>query len=258
MRRYGWLLIIAIVSALIAGTVTFAVAQVTERPSDTAIERAYRAGVEALARKDYTHATEQFGIVASLDPGYKDVQSLMAQSRTGGGDSAQPSPTPPAPAPSPPSGGGSAPATPSPPPSGDPMMNEPGFVRPADLASLLPKALPGYNPPKVESSADLVTGIYLPAQRGAIHQVTITIADRKTPVEAVGFVNRTIKPVYGHDAAEIIVNGKLRAYFGTSGGLYATVSWAKGTLGYQVLVDIESGTPRAQRPKARDIAAKVG
>lgn len=139
-----------------------------------------------------------------------------------------------------------------------PLANLPGFKRPADLATLLPPSLPGYGAPQVQVSAQLVHAVYTPNTTGTVRSVTITIADQNSSAGAVGFVNDVVAKYYAADPSQILLAPDIRAYFGTSGTNYATVGWAKGTLGYQVLIEIGAGKPRSFRADVRRIAKQVG
>jgi hypothetical protein len=265
MKKHLWLVAIALAAALVAGGVTFGVSRLARPGQDTEVERAYRAGVDALSRNDYPRAYEQFSDVASSSPNYKDINALLAQASAGlaaSGDSTG-------------TGGSTSPAdgaldTTSTPGGSQGTggtggtgvatgggVNDPGYKRPADLKSVLPLTLPGYNPPLMEAAGDLATAVYLPAQKGAVRQVTITVADRKSASGAAGFLTKTIKAVYSKDPAVVTLSQGMTAYFGTSQSLYATVGWTRGPLAYQVLVDVETGQPRDQKKVATDVAKQV-
>lgn len=259
MRRYWWLVAVAVAAALLAGGVTYGVSQWGKATSDSELERAYRAGVDALARGDYQRAGEQLGRAAAIDPTYRDVAKLLADAQAAGSPGPQTTPRD-----STPDATGSTPATKpagssgssSKPPTVKP--GQPGFKRPADLSTLVPNPLPGYNPPQIDKAKDLVTAVYVPLRTGNLRQVQITITDRKTSAKAVGFVNTTLRGVYSRDAATVSVGSGITAYFGTSQRLYATVGWSKGTLAFQVLGEVDQGEPVQLKGRLVDIAKKVG
>jgi hypothetical protein len=265
MKKHLWLVAVALAAALVAGGVTFGVSRLARPATDSAVERAYRAGVDALSRNDYARAYEQFSQVASTSPDYKDIRALLAQAsagltpsngstETGGstspGDGSMATTAGGGGQTTGGTGGGGGTAT-----GGG--VNEPGYKRPADLKSVLPLSLPGYNPPLIEAAGDLASAIYIPTQRGSIHQVTITVADRKSSAKAAEFLTKTIKAVYSKDPSTVTLLRGLTAYFGTSQSLYATVGWTRGSLAYQVLVDIDTGQPRDQKKAATDVAKQV-
>lgn len=260
LHQYWWLIAVAAAAAMIAGGVTYGVSKLGPSDPDTELARAYRAGVEALARGDWRHATEQLGRAAAIDPGYKDVASLLAQAQAASGGAATGG------APSsgardkqggstakPPSGSSGSSA--KKPPTIKP--GEPGFKRPSDLATLLPAELADFNPPQIGSTRDLASAIYLPLRTGSVRQVQIWIADRKTPTKAVGFVNQTLRCVYPNDAAAVKLSNTVTAYFGTGQRLYVTIGWSRGTLAYQVLIETESAEPAKLKTMAVGIAKKI-
>lgn len=268
MRRYWWLVAVAILAAALAGGVTFGISQLDRANSDTELERAYRAGVDALARGDYQRATDQLGRAAAIDPTFRDVSELLAEAQTqaqaggddatggssggaspGGGDGSS-------------TGGGSSgngnskSSSSKKPPTVKP--GQPGFKRPADLKTLLPDNIPGFNPPQIDATKDLVTAIYLPLRTGEVRQVQVTIHDRKSSTGALGFVNRTLRGVYSRDASTAKLTGSITAYFGTAQGLYATLGWTKGTLAYQVLAEVDRGQPSGLKGRVVDVGKRVG
>lgn len=265
MKRHLWILAVALAAALVAGGVTFGVSRLVRPSTDTAVERAYRAGVDALSRNDYARAYEQLSVVASASPDYKDINALLAQASAGLTASGDSTGTDGSTSPGDGSltttstgdGGQSTGGTGGTGTATGGGVNDPGYKRPADLKTVLPSSLPGYNPPLMEAAGDLATAVYLPAQKGSIHQVTITVADRKSSNNAVAFLTKTIKVVYSKDPAVIALSQGMTAYFGTSQSLYATVGWTRGPLAYQVLVEIETGQPRDQKKAATDVAKQV-
>lgn len=260
MRRYLWIVAVAVVSAVIAGAITFAYVQLTPHSEESPVARAYRAGVDALARSDYAHAREQLALVARFDPGYRDVQALLARAVAGSQSGVPTGAVTPPPGATIPSGVGTgvATSTPATPATWSALANLPGFARPADLSSLLPAALAGYGPPQVENSRDLAQAIFSPSSTSTIRTVTISVVDRKSPAAALSFVVDTVEKSYPVDPSEILLAPDVRAYFGTSGANFATVTWTKGAVGYQILVQTTGGNPRALRGDLRQIAKQVG
>jgi hypothetical protein len=256
MRRYLWLVAVVIASAIVAAGVTFAVARLTEKPVESALERSYRAGVDALSRSDYSHALQQFESVAAQDPNYLSVQSLLAKARAGLGSSAA---TASAASTAPPAGSEGASISPSPTPdSSSPATPAvPAFTRPADLAMLLPPSVSGFGAPRVDNSPDAVSATYLPTGKGVVTQLTVNIRDRKTPEAAQAFVDATVKPIYSVAGQATALPGGVQAYFGTTSRRYASIAWVRGTLAYQVMVRVSDSRPEAQMTFVTGIARQT-
>jgi hypothetical protein len=242
MRRYLWLIGILLASAVIAGAVTVAVARLSEKPAESAVQRSYRAGLDALSRNDFAHAVEQFEAVQATDPSYLSVQSLLARARAGLAAAAAVSTTT-APAPASTAASTASVST--------------TFTRPPDLASLLPPSLAGFGQPQVDDSADLVSGVYIGTSGAVIRTLTISIADRKTPEAATGYVDNAIKPVYSRDAQPVVLASGVQGYFGTSGRLWATLAWVKGTVAYWMIAEVGDGRPAEQLQALTGIARQA-
>lgn len=239
MRRYLWFLAVILAVAAVAAGATLGVARLAAKPTPAAQGASASAdapliGTTAPGADAQSLGSSQpvaVGLVGSArGPATRDLSAGSRQAGTS----------------TDPSRNGRA---------GRKMLP---FVRPADLSTLLPKKLAGYRPPQIEKGQADVSAIYLPGTKGPVRQVTIEIFDLGSSAKAQGFLDKSIKGVYASSARNVSLGAAGMGYFGTSGRLYAVLSWVKGTLAYQVLIEVESGAPADEVPLARSIAQQVG
>jgi hypothetical protein len=236
MRRYLLPAAVLLAAALLAAGLTFGVSRLNGPPLRAAVGARLGSGVSS----------------SGGDAGADTSKSAVGQgSSTGAGAGAAIGTQ---------AGGGTASnGSPGAPPRGGAPGSKPApFRRPVDLSTLLPISLAGYRPPQIENRPADASGIYLPKSKGAIRQITIEVFDLGSGAKAQSFVDKTIKRVYAEGSKSVVLSDGRAAYFGTQSGLYAVLSWVKGTLAYEITIEIESGRPTNDLQQAISIAEQVG
>ncbi len=119
-----------------------------------------------------------------------------------------------------------------------------------DLKVLVPAMAAGFvldTPLQMERDLNM-SGNVDPANK-TITQVSWAVHDFKTESKAKAFVTKTSKKSFPKDSGTVSV-GTTKAYFGTDGTRFATVSFARGRYAFEVLVTTANTDPI----KAKDIA----
>ncbi len=99
-----------------------------------------------------------------------------------------------------------------------------------------------------------MSGNRVPASQG-VTQLSWAVHDLKSEAAAKSFVAKTSKKAFPKNPGTVTVHGT-KAYFGTDGTRFATVSFSRGRYAFEVLVTVNGVAPKTAKSVASE-AAKV-
>ena len=219
------------------GTVTPPVIQLSPKQRS---QNLYEEGMADIRARETTRAIDALTSAVAIDPNNSQARTALAtltqpqSPASGGGGSA---PTPPV---------RTVPAT----TVADPFANK----KVNDLATLLPKAYPGFSlgvPAVAASDAELAGS---PLSGGAITHVQWAVYDRGTLAGAAAFITDTSKALYNRNVATVSVNGAT-GHFGTDGSRFATVSYTRGRYVFEVVLTVPPSSLASAKAAAVEAAA---
>jgi hypothetical protein len=129
-------------------------------------------------------------------------------------------------------------ATPSTPASSTPTTSTPGAydTKVADIASLLPTSVPGFDARTADTSTISAILPYQANRTGPFSSVTlvlVSVLDKGTPAKAAAFVTG-LRKAFNHSASNEAV-GAVSGRFATDGLHLASFSFARGRYAFQVV-----------------------
>lgn len=202
----------------------------------TSSQALYTQALQAQASGDLTRTVQLAQAAVDADPNNAEAKALLVTARN-----AAPKPT-----------STSTPAKPSTPTSTVPAVDRDAAFRKKfeNLAALMPTATVGFSfDTPLQFKRDItMSGNKVPAGK-TVTQMAWAVHDLKTAAAAKSFVSKTSKKLFPKDAGSITIHGT-KAYFGTDGTRFATVSFARGRYAFEVLITVDGVDPKTVKALA--------
>ena len=203
----------------------------------------YQEGMADIAAGETTRAINALSSAIEIDPTNSAAKTALQQvtnPQSSSGSDGSGAKTPPATPPK------TTPAT----TAADPFAN----AKVADLATLLPKAYPGFGLGTPATAAGDAEVAGSPSGGGPISHAQWAVYDRGSAADAATFVNKVSKTLYNKNVAVVTVNGA-PAHYGTDGVRYATVSFARGRYVFEVVLTVPMSSLKSAQAAAVQAAS---